>query len=277
MSTNAVRATDARKSSRGYAHTTGEAARLAGVSASTVRTWEREGLVQSRRADSGYRYFNYEAIKRLRRIAFLRKYEKLNIAGIARVLIEDNQELESRKRRQNGSLGARLRICRLKQGLTIAEAATLIGLSASFLSALERDQTGASIATLHKVARAYGSTLSHLLRTEVGGLVQVKRPPLPSQIDQRGVRMEQLVDGTTLMDASITSLDPGATSGGAYAHEGEELVFVLEGTLKLTIEQRPFTLSAGQSIYYPSSLEHSWENPGQTLMRCLWVCTPSTF
>jgi mannose-6-phosphate isomerase-like protein (cupin superfamily) len=89
--------------------------------------------------------------------------------------------------------------------------------------------------------------------------------------------MEQLVDGTTLMDASITSLEPGADSGGAYSHEGEELVFVLEGTLEVTVDELPYVVGEGESIYYPSTLAHSYRNPGESPVRCVWVCTPSTF
>jgi DNA-binding transcriptional MerR regulator/quercetin dioxygenase-like cupin family protein len=265
-------------SERGIAYTVGEAARLAGVSATTVRVWEREGLVESRRSRSGYRYFGEADIARLRRIAYLRRVEKLNSAGIKRVLSESG-ELESDASGQSNEvrLGARLREIRQKAGRTLEEAAAAAGLSPSFLSSLERDQTGAAPATLHRLMHSYGATLSSLMRSESTVGAQVKHPGHRTTVRSHGVTMEQLVDGQTLLDASITILEPGGGSGGQFAHEGEELVYVLEGQLEVVLGGETYELGPGDSLFYPSSIEHGWSNPGTVTTRTVWVCTPSTF
>jgi DNA-binding transcriptional MerR regulator/quercetin dioxygenase-like cupin family protein len=264
-------------SDRGVAYTVGEAARLAGVSATTVRVWEREGLVESRRSRSGYRYFGEGDIARLRRIAYLRRVEKLNSAGIKRVLSESG-ELDSDAAQSNEvRLGARLRELRQKAGRTLEEAAAAAGLSPSFLSSLERDQTGAAPATLHRLMHSYGATLSSLMRSDSSTTAQVKHPGHRRTVRSHGVSMEQLVDGQTLLDASITSLEPGGASGGTFSHEGEELVYVLEGQLEVVLGGERYELGPGDSLYYPSSIEHGWSNPGAEVVRTVWVCTPSTF
>jgi len=74
---------------RRFGYTVGEAARLVGVSPATLRVWEREGLVDTHRSPSGYRYFSDEQIARLRRAVWLRRVEKLNTAGIRRALAEE--------------------------------------------------------------------------------------------------------------------------------------------------------------------------------------------
>ncbi|MGG7578541.1 cupin domain-containing protein [Rhizobium sp. YTUHZ045] len=48
-----------------------------------------------------------------------------------------------------------------------------------------------------------------------------------------------------------------------HSHPGEEVAFVLEGTLEYKLEGRePVTLRAGQSLFIPSGVVHSARNVG---------------
>ncbi|MDK4731405.1 cupin domain-containing protein [Rhizobium sp. CNPSo 3490] len=48
-----------------------------------------------------------------------------------------------------------------------------------------------------------------------------------------------------------------------HSHPGEEVAFVLEGTLEYKLEGRePVTLKAGQSLFIPSGVVHSARNVG---------------
>ncbi|MBX5149842.1 cupin domain-containing protein [Rhizobium lentis] len=48
-----------------------------------------------------------------------------------------------------------------------------------------------------------------------------------------------------------------------HSHPGEEVAFVLEGTLEYRLEGRePVTLRAGQSLFIPSGVVHSARNVG---------------
>ncbi|WP_064705432.1 cupin domain-containing protein [Rhizobium bangladeshense] len=48
-----------------------------------------------------------------------------------------------------------------------------------------------------------------------------------------------------------------------HSHPGEEVAFVLEGTLEYKLEGRePVTLKAGQSLFIPSGVVHSAKNVG---------------
>ena len=49
----------------------------------------------------------------------------------------------------------------------------------------------------------------------------------------------------------------------AHAHPGEEIAYVLEGTLQYQIDDgAPITLSAGQSLFIPAGAKHSARNVG---------------
>ncbi len=162
-------------SSNGAVYRIHEAARIAGVSPSTVRAWDRDGLVHSYRGSNGYRYFNEEDLQRLRRIAHLRTVERLNVEGIRRAFAEtDGKSPRPASASASGevAVGPRLRKLRQEAGLTLGQAAERAELSPSFLSALERDQAGVSARSLHRLAQVYDTTVSALVRRETTELVQ---------------------------------------------------------------------------------------------------------
>ncbi len=64
----------------------GEAARLVGVSPSTLRLWERQGLVHPSRSPGGARRYDRRAVELLRQIVRLRRQEGWNAAAIRGLL-----------------------------------------------------------------------------------------------------------------------------------------------------------------------------------------------
>jgi quercetin dioxygenase-like cupin family protein len=58
-------------------------------------------------------------------------------------------------------------------------------------------------------------------------------------------------------------LDPGVTFGKHW-HPGEEIVYVLEGSLEYQLEGKlPVTLEAGEVLFIPARTIHSASNIGQ--------------
>ena len=53
-----------------------------------------------------------------------------------------------------------------------------------------------------------------------------------------GVRMELLAWGNTVMEPHLFRIKPRAGSGEAYAHEGEEFLYVLRGELKIALAEK---------------------------------------
>ena len=81
-----------------------EAARILGVSASSLRNWERMGLVTAARSQGRYRLYSQDALKRLTKIRYLRTVQHVNPAGIVAMLEERHPEQwvpsEARKRQE---------------------------------------------------------------------------------------------------------------------------------------------------------------------------------
>lgn len=68
------------------AYRVGEAARALGISAATLRLWERQGLIRPDRTRGGSRRYHEEHLGLLRRVRYLRTVERLSPTAIARIL-----------------------------------------------------------------------------------------------------------------------------------------------------------------------------------------------
>ena len=68
---------------------------------------------------------------------------------------------------------------------------------------------------------------------------------------------------------AIAEFQPGATVG-RHTHPGEEIGYVLEGTIVLEQEGKPaVTLGAGKTFFIPPGTVHNATNKGQTQARVL--------
>ena len=260
-------------------HRIGEASRRVGVSPSALRLWERQGLVRPHRSHRRYRLYSEADLEHLRSVRRMRQVERLNAPGIRRVMVDSVATAHDTERRVDGRLLQRLRH---RQRLSLREAAHRSGLSISFISAVERGVSGASVATLQRLIAAYGTTLASLFASRGGSRAERlvpadKRPVL--RLGGEAVRIEQLARGATQLEPQLFVLARGATSDGAYAHEGEEFLYLLSGALTVWVgddEMHQLT-HAGDALTFPSMLPHRWRNDASGETRLLWINTPPTF
>ena len=80
-----------------------------------------------------------------------------------------------------------------------------------------------------------------------------------------------------LLQANIHIVSPGEASDGQIEHVGEEVGYVLEGTLELTLGDMSYTVGVGDAFTFPSSVPHGYRNAGTGVARVLWVNSPATF
>ncbi len=258
----------------------GDIAQRLGCSPAAIRLWEREGIVTPRRSPKGHRIYDEDDLERLRQVYYLRNVEKLNAPAIKKLLDGRTGSARPRGQPHRAPLGARLRRLRKERRLTLEEVAANSGLSTSFLSALERGSSGTTVATLHRLLGVYGTTLDALMRAGRSRVGRVTHAGTRQRITERfsGVVVEQLTNNPAQMEAQLFRVEPGGGSQGAYSHEGEELMYVLEGSMHLRLGSREhYHLVPGDCAYYPSTLDHEWWNDGDVVASLLWVNTPPTF
>lgn len=264
-----------------------EAARMAGVSASTLRLWESQGLIEPVRTESGQRLYEASHVERLKRVSWLRTNKGLNPAAIRETLkVEDpdgesDAALDVEPATGERAIGSKLRHLRREMGCTLEKVAERTGIAVSLLSTFERTSQGLSVKALHDLAEFYGTTIAVLTgqaeTSERESLVRngdwTAWPPTSS-----GVTVQNLTTDRRKMECHRFQLAPGASSEGAYSHEGEEFMHVLAGSLEIVLDgDQFFELKEGDSFYFESRRPHSWRNSheGETVL--LWINTPPTF
>ena len=267
-----------------------EAARMAGVSPSTLRLWETQDLIQPIRTPSGQRLYDRALVERLKTVAWLRSEKGLNPAAIRQSLRAEAgaDGFPGGPVSHGGAseapeipVGMKVRRLRRDAGRTLEAVARSTGVSVSQLSTFERTSQGLSFTALHRVASLLGTTIASLSgqESEQGRESLIRDGKWPTwPTTSSGVAVQVLAKGRNQMECNRFQLAPGASSEGAYQHDGEEFMHVLSGSLEIVLDGDSFfELRAGDSFYFESRRPHSWQNrsDGETVL--IWINTPATF
>jgi quercetin dioxygenase-like cupin family protein len=92
------------------------------------------------------------------------------------------------------------------------------------------------------------------------------------------LEIRYLVDGT-VTGAGVgmfeLTVPPGARVPPAHSHrDNEEVVYVLEGMLRYTVDDETRDLSPGERMYTPRGSVHAFSNPHDRSARALIILTP---
>lgn len=182
-------------------------------------------------------------------------------------------------------VGTRLRELRRARHLRLKDVAAAADCSESMLSKIENGNVSPSINTLHRITRALGTTIGALFSApdaEAPFVLRKGRRPTLVRHPLRsgdGIALESLtpfeIGGR--LQAQLHVVEPGGASDGLISHEGEEMGFVLEGSLGLTVDEHYAVLGPGDSFFFSSQRPHGYRNAGDTVLRVVWVNSPPTY
>jgi transcriptional regulator with XRE-family HTH domain len=160
----------------------------------------------------------------------------------------------------------KIRRIRLQNKLTLEEIARRTGFTKSYLSMIELGRKSPPIASLSKIAQAFG--------VDIGAFFEQKRPEDHITLVRKGERKVVARDGTIFgyryesivptkghkkMEPFIISLPTKSREGGLFDHEGEELFYVLEGKINFYYGDKKYFLREGDCVYFDSSIPHRGE------------------
>ena len=176
---------------------------------------------------------------------------------------------------QPPAFGGRIRELRRKAGLTLQTLADQAGISVGFLSQVERDKATPSLGTLASLASALGVEID----------VFVAAPKLADSVTRASERVRFAIAdsslgyervSTTLPGGTLTSLIvhvPKGYRSEIVSHVGEELLLILDGTIRQTLGDAELILHAGDSLHFMGDTPHSFANIGDGPARMLWTGT----
>ena len=181
-------------------------------------------------------------------------------------------------------IGQTLRNARMMKRMRLKDVADRVGCSVSMLSKIENGRAAPSLRILHSVVRVLDTSIAALFSSAPDGdLVffrEGERPTVTIDGTGRGeIILERLVpfSPNRILEGNIHIVLPGADSGGAISHAGEEVGLVIEGTIELQVGGTTRTLRQGDSFFFKSELPHSYRNVGDIVAKIVWINTPPTF
>jgi transcriptional regulator with XRE-family HTH domain len=172
-------------------------------------------------------------------------------------------------------VGQLLRALREERRISIRELSRLSGLSANALSMIERGLTSPSVSTLYRLTDALNVPITALFRQEnvqepivFRSVSERTRVPFPLGVWE-GLGGEAFVGR---MQPFMLTLESGAESGPEkIVHTGHEFVLCLRGKLEYEVEDKHFSLEAGDSLLFAARLQHRWRNPGKMVTNAVIV------
>lgn len=191
------------------------------------------------------------------------------------MLKKDTQYQHSEKM----ELANKLRLARKEVPLTMQHVADQAGLSVGFISQVERGITVPSLGSLVSIAKVLGKPVSFFLENESIGSELTRRGDRQSfEVAEGSVSYERL--STSFQNSKLHSViihEPPGHRMEPISHDGEELIFILQGEMSVEIEGEITLLRQGDSMHFDSTRIHAIWNHGVETTSVLWCGTLEIF
>jgi transcriptional regulator with XRE-family HTH domain len=178
-------------------------------------------------------------------------------------------------------VGARLRARRLELGLTMAEVAERAGLTAGFISQLERDLSSASLSSLYRICAVLGIRVGTLIDDVPSGRL-IRREEQARRSLALGAADHLILSSKDERRFHVTEshIPPGSGAGDEpYTIPADvELVYVVRGSLEMRVGDETHLLDEGDTLSYSPRDPHTWRNPSKTEDAVvLWTALPNPY
>ncbi len=159
-------------------------------------------------------------------------------------------------------IGRILKRMRTQRKLSIRDVANGSGLSASFLSAVERGESDVSIGRLARIAEFFDQDLGSML----GYSTRLSRPSFVTKSDRmmmnrgRGVRYELLRLPGLNLEVAVMTFEPRSSCRDELTHEGVDTLYVTSGEIVLRVNDVDYPMHTGDCAVYSAAYAHTFRN-----------------
>lgn len=181
-------------------------------------------------------------------------------------------------------IGEKLRSLRLKKKMGLVELGRHTGLSAAMLSKVERGKLFPTLPTLFRIALVFSVGLEYFFSDDrerhVMGIVRHgERKRFPDRPEGKDISFFfESLDFAAVerkLNAYYAEFQPLAPGKARpHHHPGAEFLSVLRGILEIRIGTEDHTLESGDSIYFDSSLPHSYRRVSPKPCSAIVVTVP---
>jgi len=177
-------------------------------------------------------------------------------------------------------LGYRLRARRQELELSLRALAERVGLTASFLSQIERDLASPSIESLRKISDALDVPIFYfLLEPETKSPVVRRNERAKLNLPDSNLTYQIMTpDLNRKMQVFMAEKEPGGKKiTFPLRQQTEEFIHVLQGQLEIDLNEEVYLLGPGDSVYFDGPLLRRLTARGDTTLRFISVITPPIF
>lgn len=180
-------------------------------------------------------------------------------------------------------IGGKIRTLRLKKKMGLVELGKHTGLSPALLSKVERGRLFPTLPTLLRIALVFGVGLEFFfagarekpLVAVVRRRDRVRLPERPQPRDSafhfESLDYPAVERRFNTYYAEFLPVTPDKRR--PHDHAGAEFIYVLQGTLSVQVGADEHTLAQGDSVYFDSSIPHSYGRSGGPACRAIVVTT----
>lgn len=196
--------------------------------------------------------------------------------------LTDSTRLEhpATRSKKRESVGDRVRQVREMRGLTIRDLSSRTGISVDDLKRVESHEMIPPLGELVRLGKALEMKMGYFISPGVDRPVTVvrtdQRRPVARYGERKSERYGYLYESLApekadrLMEPFIVTLLPTDVEE-LSTHDGQELLFVLEGQMKVRVGDEIELLGPGDAVYYDSSQPHSVRCVGTSQTKILAV------
>ena len=170
----------------------------------------------------------------------------------------------------NKIIGEKIKNVREMKNISVEDMASRSGLSEEQIIRIEGNEDFPSLAPLIKIARVLGVRLGTFLddQQELGPVVCRKDNRENTEgigFTNNATTKHKYMSYHSLsqdksgrhMEPFIIDIEPASDANFTFStHEGEEFIYVIDGTIEINYGKNTYVLNAGDSIYYDSIVAH---------------------
>ncbi len=176
------------------------------------------------------------------------------------------------------SIGPKIKELRNMMGYSLQQLSNRSDVSPAAIHKVEQGNMVPTITTLLKLAAALDRPVSYFVDEEESAPSELVHTPAdgrrPVYTSHTGIDLQAISGpyGRYFVAGAVAVLEPGASSGDeALRHAGEELIFVLSGSMEVDVGDQSVRLSSGDSVHFRSDRDHRWRNPTKKPTKALWM------
>lgn len=180
------------------------------------------------------------------------------------------------------NIGKKIAEYRKAKNLNIRELANLSEVTPSLLSQIERGLANPSINTLKKISKVLEVPLYTFFVSSVeieSLVVRANNRKSLNYPEESSFEYELLCpDLNGAIEFALMKLSPNSSTADTfYKHEGEEVIYVMEGKVNLYLDNDLVILDVGDSVRIPAQMRHKWDNPYEEEAVLIFAANPPVF